>query len=228
MDFSTAFRFFTEDKTWKRKFGIAALLLGISIVFPVSAFCYSVRFNPISLWMALLSWLPLIFLALPIQLGYSIDISRNVCNGEKHLLPKWSFWHQFKQGGTFLFGLVIYLIPIMLLVTAISTWAINVGINKEFVPFLPGDPSVPVGLLIDTLFNTVGTFLMGALRVNYIRRNTLRSCFQFKSIRFITRKRWDKLLLIALLSSLISFVTNSILFTLDLTTVIWLRSSVTS
>lgn len=221
MNFLTAFWFFTKDETWKYKLGTASLLMGVLTLILFSPLYWS-TFNSLT-WNVLLLF-TLIF-GLCVMIGYTTDISRNVRDGEKNRLPEWSFWHQFKQGGTILLSAFIYMIPVMLLITAVSSLAVNAGISKELVPAIPGNPaSVPIGLINYTLFYGLLTFFLNTIRVTYTRHNTLRSCFQFKDIGFIIRKRWDKLLLIVLLSRLISLVTIGILYTLDLdmTRLVWL------
>lgn len=212
MDFSTAFRFFTEDATWKRKFAIAALLLGIPAVIATVP-VYLTTADPENLerimmgsLFSLLSF-PLLIISACVTTGYSIDISRNVRDGNKHPLPEWSFGEQFVQGGKLIVASIVYMIPLMLLLIFGVIAAVSAG-GFDFTSAPSTMDLAPLTLTGTILFSGLLTFFMGAIQVNYIRRNTFSSCFQFKNIGFIIRKRWKMLLLMVLLTCAVSLFTS--------------------
>lgn len=214
MDFSTAFRFFTEDATWKRKFGVAALLTGIPAV--ISAL-YTYFMDPSVappdmipsnlLPIAGLLALPLLIFASCVASGYSIDISRNVRDGEKHPLPEWSFGSQFKQGLTISIAAIIYVIPFSII--------LGILMAVVLIPMIIGGTAPEWTMIVPTvissvLFFSLLAFFMSALQINYIRHNTFDSCFHFKSIKFILKNRWKKLLQIMLVGGAVSLVVGGI------------------
>ena len=103
MDFGKAFTFMFEDPDWLRKLGIgtAVGLLGL-------------LFMPF-----LIGLIPLI-----IVLGYTVDVLRNVMNGDERPLPEWSDWGGFmSRGFKVLAATFIWALPALLLVIPLGIGA---------------------------------------------------------------------------------------------------------
>ncbi len=112
LDISTALRYFTTDKTWKRKFGAVFLLSALSCFINIAGTYFAYRSFPGSLESIGFIYGSLLLMMIPnlVLLGYMIDIARNIDSVQKTHLPGWSLGRQFKQGLTIFGSLLIYLV----------------------------------------------------------------------------------------------------------------------
>ncbi len=215
MDFSTAFRYFKEDETWKRKFGVAAGIAGFSAALGIPGLVMMQQSaDPMGGLALLYGGLFLSMIPSCILTGYAIDISRNVRDGQKHPLPNWSLWHQFKQGATVSLGALAYAIPFgfvmgCMLVMAMIPLIIGLGSGSDMMTGF-GAMTIISGVLSTIAVTMLMSFFTSALQVNYIRHGTLKSCFQFQNIKYIVANRWKSLFKIMLFVGLIGGVIGGI------------------
>ena len=83
MDIAKSFTFMFEDPEWLRKLGIGFLVVAVGLLFSV----------------VLIGLIPLI-----IVLGYTLDVTRNVMDGQPNPLPEWNDWEGFLMRGLKLAG----------------------------------------------------------------------------------------------------------------------------
>jgi len=123
MDIGKAFSFVAEDEEWLTKIGIGALI-------------------------SLLS-----FLILPVFLlvGYVVQVTRNVKNGEPRPLPAWTEWEKLFMDGLYVgIAQIVYTLPFWLLMClAIVTTVGFGGLTgaSEDAAILPPPPATSTGRL---------------------------------------------------------------------------------
>lgn len=86
MNYGRAFTYLTDDPQWLQKFGIAALLMVVPI----------------------LGWI--------VVLGYVLEVTRHIINGEPDMLPDWSNFGDFIAKGFQAFVIAfVYALPVILI-----------------------------------------------------------------------------------------------------------------
>lgn len=160
MDVGKSITFVTEDEKWLEKLGIGALVAAV----PILNFAWS---------------------------GFMVDVMRNVAAGEAKPLPDWS-----DLGDKFVRGLVITLAGLIYALPAILVGCLLFSLS--FVPLIAisgqGDQGLNQGLALGStgllvavsccigLYGLVISFVFPAVFINYSRKGTFGSCFQFGEI----------------------------------------------
>ena len=190
MDVANAFTYVTEDERWMGKLGLGALISLVS------------------------------FLILPAFLlyGYTVDITRNVMNGEKRPLPEWEdLGTLFKDGLSMFVAGIVYTLPFWLLVCIAFAATIGFGGLGEATEI--SEDAVAAGVLatyglvgcLALLFMLAFFFISPAIVIQYVREGDLGACFRFGEVLSIVRDNVGDILIAGLAPFAASFVL-SILF----------------
>jgi hypothetical protein len=137
----------------------------------------------------LVSIVPIVNFAL---LGWVIDIMRNVTKREPYPLPTWDdFGDKFVKGAILFVVSLIYSLPALLITCPLF-----------FIPFTRGDFSrdgqqALAGMIAGTalfltcaisIYALIVSFLIPAIYLNFARKGTFASCFEFREIWRIMSK----------------------------------------
>ena len=161
MDIQKSFNYVFEDESWMSKLGIGAV---IAIV-PILNFA----------WM-----------------GYAIGIIRNVVERHPRPLPSWDDLGKQFMDGLLLWlagalyalpGIVLFFVPFLFLMLP----ALSNNSDVQTVLLGVGGLLFVVLLILWLLYILLLSFLLPAVRLNYVRYNTFAACFRVKEIiRIVT------------------------------------------
>lgn len=192
MDVGKAVRYVFDDKQWSNK-----LLIG-----------------------AVVTIVPIVNLA---YMGYLTVLMNNVSRGDAEPLPDWSnFSDKFVKGLILTVASLIYSLPILVLFICPAIFAVMGNIGRD-------DGRGAAGLFVGTtvlvgLFSVVYglfiSFLIPAINLNFARKNTFNSCFEFREIIAIMKHNlgdyimaWLFAIVIGVLASVaVSVVTGILVF----------------
>jgi hypothetical protein len=192
MDYGKAFTFMFEDREWLRKLGIGTAVALVGILFAPF----------------IIGLVPLI-----IVLGYTIEVIRNVMNGEERPLPEWSDWGGFLSRGfkvaaaAFIWALPAILLSIPLAVGSALT---NQGQGGEAI----GITIVACASCLLLLWALFATLLSPAIYIRIAATDRFSSAFEFGKMWAFTRDNLGNIIIalllviivVGLIASLIAFL----------------------
>lgn len=194
MDIAKALTYVTEDKEWITKIGIAVLV-------------------------SLLSFL---IIPIPILIGYSVAISRNVKKGVEQPLPVWDDWGSFfRDGLNVIIAQLVYTLPFWLLscIVFISTIGFEGLAEQMNSPDLLGAAFLAtfgiVGCLT-LLFAVALMFISPAIVLQYLRTNELGACLRFGEVIGIARQNLSDILMVTAVSIGLGFVLSALFAILNI------------
>lgn len=191
MDIGRAFTYITEDARWITKLVIAAVLAFFSFL----------------------------LIPIPLLVGYTAGIARNVINGEKFPLPEWGddIGKLFMDGLYIVIAQIVYTLPFWILM-CIGT-VITIG--------SAGLSEVSEELAVASLFTTFGVVLClailwwvflilvtPALLIQYVQTNDFGALFRFGEVYALTRDNIGDIVItvvVGLAAGLVIGALNSIL-----------------
>lgn len=176
MDVAKAFTFVTEDERWLTKLGLGALIsLASFLIIPI-----------------------------PLLIGYSIMITRNVMIGSKMPLPEWEDWGGFfRDGLSVLVAQLVYTLPFWLLGCIATISTVGLGSIAEGNEDLAAAGFLATFGLVGCLglvFAVALFFISPAIVIQYVRTNELGACFRFGEVIAIARENIGDILIVFLAS----------------------------
>ena len=196
MDFGKAFTYVFEDPDWVRKLGIGTLLMLLGILF---------------------SWLIIGLIPLIIILGYTVDVVRNVMNGERHPLPEWQDWGGFFNRGLKLFiAFFVWALPIIIVLIPVMIGGALTDSNRD----LGGMEAIGIllticGSCLMLLWSLVLTLFTPAIYVRFASTGRLSSAFEFGKLWGFTQRNLGDVIvsiILVLLAGLIAAVAGMLGF----------------
>jgi len=186
MDYGKSFVFMFEDPNWLRKLGIGTLvgLLGI-VLSPV-----------------LIGLIPLIML-----LGYSLDVVRNVMDGQLIPLPEWEDWGGFLvRGFKVIVATFVWSLPAIIL-------AIPLAIGSSLLDKQNGGGAEAVGIVVVVcasclvlLWGIFVALISPAIYIRLAATDRLRSAFEASRLWRITREHLGPVIISLLLIAVASII----------------------
>lgn len=188
MDIGKSFSFPFEDEKWLSKLVIGAIVSAIPIVNIIFA-------------------------------GYIVDTIRNVMAGLARPLPEWVDWgDKFMKGLILFLASLVYSIPVICVsvlaffpIMAVSNAQNNQNMQEALGWFTSGVGILALCFL--TLYGLALSFFLPAVLVNFARKGTFASCFEFGEIVSVFSKDMGKYLtawLIFLIASIVVSVIVSV------------------
>lgn len=182
MDIGKAFSFVAEDEDWLTKIGIGALI-------------------------SLLS-----FLILPIFLlvGYVVQVTRNVKNGERRPLPAWTDWEKLFMDGLYVgIAQIVYTLPFWLLMCLAIVATVGFGglagaSEDAAILGIIATWSIAGCLLI--VFMIALFFISPAIVIQYVRTDEFGATLRVGEVLALARDNAGSILVAALVTFGVSFV----------------------
>jgi hypothetical protein len=182
MDIVKSFTYMFEDERWITKLGIGAVL-------------------------AFFSWL---LLPIPLLVGYSVAVLRNVRDGYERPLPEWDDWGQLFMDGLFvMIAQFVYTLPFLLLFCVVSIVMVgSVGMAEFSEELAAASMFATFGLSLCLLliWAIAILFITPAIMIQYGRTGQLSACLRFGEVIALTRRNMGDILLVLVAYVVISFV----------------------
>jgi len=156
MDIQKSFNYVFEDESWISKLGIGA----VTAIVPILNFAWA---------------------------GYTLGIIRNVIERQLRPLPSWDDLGKYFMDGLCVWlagalyalpGMVLFFIPFLFLLLP----ALSNNSDVQGVLLAVGGVLFFVLLMLWLLYILLLSFLLPAVRLNYVRYNTFTACFKIKEI----------------------------------------------
>lgn len=183
LDVGKAFTYIIADPDWISKLGIGALL-------------------------TLLSFL---ILPIPLLVGWSVGVARNVWHGEETPMPEWSDWGElFRDGISIIAAQLVYTLPFWILmciatIAAFASGGLAEAASEDAAAILLSSTMLIVSCL-SILFAIALFFISPAIIIQYIKQGELRDCFQFGEVIGLARKHIGDILIAAVALFVLNFI----------------------
>jgi Protein of unknown function (DUF4013) len=157
MNFGRAFSYVTEDSEWLKKVGIAGLLMIIPIIGPMAV------------------------------IGWALELTRRVINGEPDTLPDWSKFSDYLSKGFQGFVIIFaYALPIILISGCSQGFAVLPSLMKdnqavETITMVVSIVSICFSC-VTFLYELVLAFVLPAALSNFVAAGQLGAAFRFNEI----------------------------------------------
>lgn len=178
MDVAKAFTYITEDQNWLIKVGIATAVMLASTF--------------------------LLFIPLPLLIGYQLGVTRRVMAGAENPLPEWDdLGTLFMDGLSVLVARLVYALPFILLLCVgigVSLLPALGGNNEDAVNALAGVTAV-TWVILSCFFFILALallFITPAINIQYVRTNSLAACLRFGEVFGIARRHLGDILIVML------------------------------
>jgi hypothetical protein len=159
MDIGKAFSYVFRDDQWIGKIGIGAII-------------------------TLLSFL---LIPIPLLIGWSVGITRNVMDGFEDPMPVWEDWGKlFTDGLKVLAAQLTYTLPFWILMCIAAGFAAAAGSDSQGLQAL-GAVGTLLMICVVLLFTIALFFLTPAIIIQYVRTDDLGACFRFSEVFAIAR-----------------------------------------
>jgi hypothetical protein len=182
MDIAKSFTYILEDEEWIIKLGIGAVL-------------------------TFFFWL---LLPIPLLIGYSVAVLRNVRDGYERPLPAWDNWGKLFMDGLFIMiAQFVYTLPFFLLFCVVSIGMVASAGMAELSEELAAASLLATFGLSACLFLIwyVAILLISpAIMIQYGRTGTLGSCFRFGEVIAIVRRNVGDILIAFVAILVVTFV----------------------
>jgi hypothetical protein len=182
MDIAKAFTYMLEDENWVTKLGIGAVL-------------------------TFFRWL---LLPIPLLVGYSVAVLRNVRDGYERPLPEWDDWGKLFMDGLFIMiAQFVYTLPLLLLLCVITVGMVaSAGMAELSEEMAVASFLATFGLsaCFFLLWYVAFIFISPAIMIQYGRTGQLGSCFRFGEVIAIVRRNMADILIIFMIVLVITFV----------------------
>ena len=180
MDIAKAFTYMLEDERWVTKLGIGAVL-------------------------TFFIWL---LLPIPILVGYSLAVLRNVRDGYERPLPEWDDWGRLFMDGLFIMiAQFVYTLPLLLLCVITGGMVASAGIAEMSEQLATASFLATFGLTacLFLLWYVAYIFISPAIMIQYGRTGELGSCFRFGEVIAIIRRNVGDILIVFVAVLVVSF-----------------------
>jgi hypothetical protein len=182
MDIAKSFTYILEDEEWITKLGIGAVL-------------------------TFFFWL---LLPIPLLVGYTVAVLRNVRDGYERPLPAWDNWGKLFMDGLFIMiAQFVYTLPFLLLFCVVSIGMVASAGMAELSEELAAASLLATFGLSACLFLIwyVAILLISpAIMIQYGRTGTLGSCFRFGEVIAIVRRNVGDILIAFVAILVVTFV----------------------
>lgn len=182
MDIGKAFTFVAEDEEWLSKLGIGAIITLAS------------------------------FLILPafLLVGYMVQVTRNVKNGEARPLPVWTNWDKLFIDGLYVgIAQFIYTLPLWLIVCVAIVATVGFGGLTETMENAAGMAIATTWILVSCLILLVAValfFISPAIIIQYVRTGEFGATFRVGEVFGIARDNAGSILIAAVAMFVVSLV----------------------
>jgi Protein of unknown function (DUF4013) len=185
MDIGKSFSYPFEDNDWLSKLFIGALVSAV----PILNFAW---------------------------LGYIVDLLRNVMDGASLPLPDWSdFGDKFVKGLLLWLASIIYSLPALIVACIpLGFLLVSSGAQGSDAQDVIGTVFTGIGLVLGCIFiiyALVLSFFLPAVVVNFARKGTFGSCFEFGAITKIVTANTSRYLTAWLISIVAAIVVGIII-----------------
>lgn len=165
MDIGRAFTFVTEDAKWVMKLVIAAVL----------------------------TFFGFLLIPIPLLVGYTASIARNVMNGEKLPLPEWGddIGKLFMDGLYIVVAQIVYTLPFWILMCIATVITVgSAGLSEVSEDLAVASLFTSFGLIIclAVLWWIFLILVTPALLIQYVRTNDFGALFRFGEVYALTRE----------------------------------------
>ncbi len=186
LDVGQAFTFVTKDPEWIGKLGVGAL-------------------------MTLLAFL---IIPIPLLVGWSIGVTRNVWRGETTPMPRWEDWGKlFRDGISVIAAQLVYTLPFwVLLCIGVIVTAASGGLaeaSQDAAALLLSSTFFIISCL-GILFAIALFFISPAIIIQYVRTGDLRACFNFSEVIGIARNHIGDILITAVALMVVNFIVSTV------------------
>jgi hypothetical protein len=180
MDIANSFTFMFEDPEWLRKLGIGFLVVLLGALFSV----------------VLIGLVPLIMV-----LGYILDVTRNVLDGQANPLPEWNDWEGFLRRGLKLAGvLIVWSLPLILISIPLGFGAALAGNGSQSnIATAMGSLISLCGVCLALGWGLVFLVFTPAIYIRLARTNRFSSGFEFAKLWAFTRENISNVIVAILL-----------------------------
>ncbi len=187
MDIAKSFTFMFEDPEWLRKLGIGFLVVLVGVLFSV----------------VLIGLIPLIMV-----LGYTLDVTRNVMDGQANPLPDWTDWQGFLvRGWKLIWVLIIWSLPLILISIPLGFGAALAGNgNQGGFGTAMGTLFTLCGVCLGLAWGVVLLVFTPAIYAQLARTNRFSSGFEFTKLWAFTRDNIGNVIVAILLTLVASVV----------------------
>jgi hypothetical protein len=190
MDIVKSFTYMLEDDRWVTKLGIGAVL-------------------------TFFSWL---LVPIPLLVGYSVAVLRNVRDGYERPLPEWDDWGKLFMDGLFIMiAQFVYTLPFLLLFCVISIGMVaSAGMAELSEDLAAASLLATFGLSACLLlfWYVAILFISPAIMIQYGRTGALGSCFRFGEVIAIVRRNVGDILIAFVAILIVTFVFSAFTFVL--------------
>jgi len=182
MDIAKAFTYMLEDERWVTKLGIGAVLT---------------------------FFIPLL-LPIPLLVGYSVAVLRNVRDGYERPLPEWDDWGKLFMDGLFIMiAQFVYTLPFLLLLCVVTGGMVASAGMAEFSEELATASFLAtfgISACLFLLWYVAILFISPAIMIQYGRTGQLGSCFRFGEVIAIARRNVGDILIVFVAVLVVTFV----------------------
>lgn len=182
MDIAKAFTYMLEDENWVTKLGIGAVL-------------------------TFFIWL---LLPIPLLVGYSVAVLRNVRDGYERPLPEWDDWGKLFMDGLFIMiAQFVYTLPLLLLLCVITVGMVaSAGMAELSEELATASFLATFGIsaCLFLLWYVAILFISPAIMIQYGRTGQLGSCFRFGEVIAIARRNVGDILIVFVAVLVVTFV----------------------
>jgi hypothetical protein len=193
MDIVKSFTYMLEDERWVTKLGIGAVV----------------------------AFFTFLLIPIPLLVGYSVAVLRNVRDGYERPLPEWDDWGQLFIDGLFvMIAQFVYTLPFLLLFCMVSFGMVaSVGMAEFSEDLAAASLLATFGLsaCLFLLWYVAILFISPAIMIQYGRTGELGSCFRFGEVIAIVRRNMGDILLVFVAVLVVTFVFGA--FTSALSTI---------
>ena len=182
MDIAKAFTFPAEDEEWLAKIGIGAVI-------------------------SFFSWL---ILPIFLLLGYVVQVTRNVMNGEPRPLPEWTNWEKLFMDGLYVgIAQIVYTIPFWLLMCIATVATVGFGglsgASEDAAAVGIASTWIIAGCLL-VIFSLALFFISPAIIIQYVRTGEFGATLRVGEVLGIARDNAGQILIAAVAMFVVSLI----------------------
>jgi hypothetical protein len=154
-------------------------------------------------------FIPLL-LPIPLLVGYSVAVLRNVRDGYERPLPEWDDWGKLFMDGLFIMiAQFVYTLPLLLLLCVVTGGMVASAGMAEFSEGLAAAnilATLGLSACLFLLWFLAILFISPAIMIQYGRTGQLGSCFRFGEVIAIVRRNVGDILIVFVAVVVVIFV----------------------
>jgi hypothetical protein len=187
MDIGKAFAFMFSDPDWLRKLGIGTLVMLAGIIF-----------SPV-----LIGLIPLIIVT-----GYTLDVTRNVMDGQPNPLPEWADWGGFlSRGFKLAVAFIIWALPLIVAAIPFAIGSAMTNGNSSGANAI-GGLFLFCGGCLTVLWTIVLLVMSPAIYVRIARTDSISAGLDITQLWAFTRANLSNVIVALLLIIVASFIAS--------------------